>query len=154
LNSLSHEHCVRQCLRHYRGIQINCSCFIYKVIFSDYNVIYYVISQSDNDYKNDNICSDENYSQNIKLCTNLCPIDCINDEYIITNKIENQNLYSDPNKWEFTLHWDDNKPLILNKETPVMTFTDYFGYIGGLFEMWFGISANQLLVKLRDNYLM
>ncbi len=29
--------------------------------------------------------------------------------------------YITTNHWEFTIHWDDSKPLILNKETPVMT---------------------------------
>jgi hypothetical protein len=33
-----------------------------------------------------------------------------------------------------------------------MTFTDYFCYIGGLFGMGFGISANQLFEKLIENY--
>jgi hypothetical protein len=47
---------------------------------------------------------------------------------------------------------DDTKPLIDYRETPVMTFTDYFCYIGGQFGMWFGISANQLFEKLIENY--
>ncbi len=33
-----------------------------------------------------------------------------------------------------------------------MTFTDYFCYIGGLFGMWFGISANQLFENLIKNH--
>ena len=77
-----------------------------------------------------------------KFCANLCPINCINDEFIITNKFIVTN--SDRKLWKFTLIWDYTKPLIINKETPVMTFNDYFCYIGGLIGMWFGISANQL----------
>jgi hypothetical protein len=153
-NSLSHEHCVRLCLRHFCELQLNCSCFLDKHQIE----VYSIISQYDEDLKSDSICTEKNlnsskfYFDNINNCINLCPINCINDEYIITNRKENQKLSSDPNKWEITIHWDDSKPLIVNKETPDMKLTDYFGYIGGLFGMWFGISANQLFQKLRDNY--
>ena len=34
-----------------------------------------------------------------------------------------------------------------------MTFTNYMCYIGGLFGMWFGISANQLFEKIKWFYL-
>ena len=93
----------------------------------------------------------EKYSN---ISTDLCPNDCIIDDYIHTEKCNNEKLYSDQNRSEITIQWDDSKPLILNKETPVMTFNEYFCYIGGLFGMWFGISANQLIDKLKENYVI
>jgi len=81
---------------------------------------------------------DENYK---KLCTKLCPIDCMNDEYVISS---GKSYRSSEKSLQFTINWDQSKPFIINKETPVMTFNGYFCYIGGLFGMWFGISANQL----------
>jgi hypothetical protein len=57
---------------------------------------------------------------------------------------DNSNIYG------FKLKWDDSIPLIVYKETPVMTFTDYFCHIGGLF----GISANHLFEKLIEKYLI
>ncbi len=47
-----------------------------------------------------------------------------------------------------SLFLEDTKPLVINRETSVMTFTDYFCYIGVLFR----ISANQLFEKLIENY--
>jgi hypothetical protein len=154
--SLSHKQCIRQCLRHYCEIEMNCSCFIYK----HFNYHKIIFSQLDSVSNNLNICPNDSiiinhfYPKYSKLCTNLCPINCINDAYIISNKYQNQILNFDPNQRNISLFWYNSKPLILNKETPVMTFTDYFCYIGGLFGMWFGISANQLLTKLRDNYFI
>jgi hypothetical protein len=155
-DSLSHKQCIRKCLRHYCEIEMNCSCFIYKH-FKYHKIIF---SQLDSVSNNLNICPNDSiiinhfYPKYSKLCTNLCPINCINDAYIISNKYQNQILNFDPNQRNTSLFWDISKPLILNKETPVMIFTDYFCYIGGLSGIWFGISANQLLTKLRDNYLI
>jgi hypothetical protein len=115
------------------------------------------MSQSDYGFNKLNTCLNdrkfmlsfhENYTE---FCTNLCPIDCISDEYFITIKYQTDQIFFDPRYWKFTVEWDDSKPLIINKETPVMTFTDYFCLIGDLFGMWFGISANQLLDKLIHN---
>jgi hypothetical protein len=149
-SSLSHEHCVRNCLRNYCEIKMNCSCFVTilneKVIEIRTNL----------DENNNNICSNNNnllsfYKKYEKFCTNLCPIDCIDDEFIITNKHDYKNPKIDSKIWKLKLFWYDSKPLIINRETPVITFTDYFCYIGGLFGMWFGINANQLFEKLKEN---
>src|SRR5260221_14672621 len=40
--------------------------------------------------------------------------------------------------------WDTKEPLISFIETPIMSFNQYFCYIGGLFGMWFGISLKKL----------
>jgi hypothetical protein len=91
----------------------------------------------------------DNYS---KLCTDLCPTNCVDNEFTITNKYKQNKLSDNSNINDFLLKWDDSKPFIIYRETSVMTFTDYFCYIGGLFGMWFGISANQLFEKLKQNY--
>ncbi len=110
------------------------------------------VSNDSNICPNDSIKINHFYPKYSKLCTYLCPINCINDAYIISNKYQNQKSSSDSNELNISLFWDSSKPLILNKETPVMTFTDYFCYIGGLFGMWFGISANQLFVKFIEKH--
>ncbi len=43
------------------------------------------------------------------------------------------------------LFWDKHYPLISYIETLVMTFTEYLCYCGGLFGIWFGTNANQVL---------
>ncbi len=151
-NSSSHKHCIRQCLRNYCEIKMNCSCFILKLN----NEIYEIISKFDNTSydiclkdKNFMLSFYDNYS---KLCTDLCPIDCKDEEIMITNNFKRKNVSNDPIIYNLIFKWDDSRPFIVYRETPVMTFTDYFCYIGGLFGMWFGISANHLFEKLIENH--
>jgi len=150
-NSLSHEHCIRQCIRYNCEVKLNCSCFV--INFKDE-----ILDQLDFGFQNLEFCQNddqllETFTENYtKICKSLCPIDCINDEYIIINKYKNDKKYSDSKFWNLRFHWDESKPIIINEETPVMTFTDYFCYIGGLFGMWFGISANQLFVKFIEKH--
>jgi hypothetical protein len=151
-NTYSHKHCIRQCLTNYCEIKMNCSCYLYKFDIS----IFDIMSQSDRSLydiclKNENYMLSfyDNYS---KICTHLCSIDCKADKFIITNKYKKKKLPVNSKIKEFSLKWDDSKPFIVYRETPVMTFTDYFCYIGGLFGMWFGISANQLFENLIKNH--
>jgi hypothetical protein len=141
-NSSSHKHCVRQCIRFHCEIKIKCSCFIIKN----------TVNQMDYGFQNRNPCKHTHlgYMQNFGIfCENLCPNDCIQDEYIL---IERDNTLSIDTNLKLTLNWDESKPFITNIETPVMTFKDYIYYIGGLFGMWFGINANQLFIKLIENF--
>lgn len=65
--------------------------------------------------------------------------------------IEGNERHSNVMLMKLTLSWDESKPFVTNREIPVMTFTDLFYYIGGLFGMWFGINANQIFIKLMEN---
>jgi hypothetical protein len=87
-----------------------------------------------------------------KIYENLCQVDCINDEYLVINKYKNDKKYSDPKFWNLEFYWDESKPIIINEEKPVMEFADYICYIGGLFGMWFGVSANQLIRNFIGNH--
>jgi hypothetical protein len=150
-NSLSHEHCIRQCIRYNCEVKLNCSCFV--INFKDE-----ILDQLDFGFQNLEFCQNddqllETFTQNYtKICKSLCPIDCINDEYIIINKYKNDKKYSDSKFWNLRFHWDESKPIIINEETPVMTFSHFFCYIGGLFGMWFGISADQLFIKFIEKH--
>jgi hypothetical protein len=142
--SSSHTHCIRQCIRRNCEIELKCSCI----------GLENTISQMDYDFQKMEICrKDEKFMESFILktttfCTSLCPKDCINDEYLIVVSKANFDPFAKNKLIEFTVSWDVSKPFITNRETPVMTFTDYFCYIGGLFGMWFGISANQLFNHL------
>jgi len=96
----------------------------------------------------------KNITNYTKFCSNFCPIDCITNEFGVTARNVYDNNVSNENSFKLTLNWDRSKPFINNKETPVMTFYSYFCYIGGLFGMWFGISANQLYDHLMERRLM
>ncbi len=76
-NSSSHKHCIRQSLKNYREIKVNCSCFILKNV----DLVQEIIGQTDNS-SHDFCLKDERYVLSFydnysKLCTDLCPIDCI-----------------------------------------------------------------------------
>jgi hypothetical protein len=141
-NSSSHKHCVRQCIRFNCEFKINCLCFM----------IGFTVKQMDYGFQNRNPCQRSEFS-NFSIfeifCENLCPNDCIQDEYIL---IERDDTLSIDANLKLTLNWDESKPFITNIDTPVMTFKDYIYYIGGLFGMWFGINANQLFIKLIENF--
>ncbi len=147
---LSHKHCIRQCIRYHCEVKLNFSCF------GITQGINQRINQLNCGFDNLAIC--RNTPQHMetqtllfaKICHNLYPSDCISDEYSIIENFDNEKIYSDQKYWKLRFYWDESKPIIINEERPVMTFTDYFCYIGGLFGMWFGISAYQLLVNLRD----
>ncbi len=150
--SISHEHCIRQCIRYHCEVKLNCSCF--GINFKDYEII----DQLDYGFKTLETCKKggqylytftETYE---KLCRTLCPIDCINDEYVIINEYKKYCKHSDLKYWNLNLYWDESKPIMIYEETPVMTFTEYFCYIGGLLGMWFGFSANQLFEKFIEKY--
>jgi hypothetical protein len=151
-NSISHEHCIRQCIRYHCEVKLNCSCFGINL------QKYETINQLDYSFKNLESCKNREQYLNAftetyeKLCRTLCPIDCIKEEYIIINEYRKYNKHSNPKYWNLNFYWDESKPIIVNEETPVMTFTEYFCYIGGLFGMWFGFSANQLFEKLIEKY--
>jgi hypothetical protein len=117
-------------------------------------------SQLDYGFDKKKICPDDpdDYMKSFRKkytnhCKNLCPIDCLKEEYMLyrRERVRTKLIKFDQISWKTTLDWDGSKPTLLSKETPVMTFTDYFCYIGGLFGMWFGINANELIVKLIES---
>jgi len=147
-NSSSHKHCIRQCIRYLCQIKLNCSCF----------ALDQEVRETDYGYNTLNICY--NYSEisylkvnyHKKFCANLCPVDCIKKEYEVT--FGEINYFSLEDLRRLTINWDDSKPFIIYKDTPVMSFTRYFCYIGGLFGMWFGTRANQLYDFLIEKRFM
>jgi hypothetical protein len=148
--SLSKDHCIRQCVRYHCESMLNCSCLIL-----DKNIY-----QIDFGFNNLNNCQKgDQYLESFKFnstetCNNLCPIDCETEECFVVNRdyVSEEELESGSSIYSFS--WDDSKPYIKYNETPILTFSAYFCYIGGLFGMGFGISANKLLKKIEDNYFI
>jgi len=151
--SSSHRHCFRQCIIYHCQIKLNCSCSTLgnRVYETDYgsNDLNFCSQVLYRNYTLDNLR--RNYE---KLCTDLCPIDCIQNQYDIIKGRTNRFSLLDQSLFKLTLNWDESKPFMIYKETPVMTFTSYFCYIGGLFGIWFGISANQLYDYLIEKRFM
>jgi hypothetical protein len=114
-------------------MKMNCS----RLLIDNKGLWFDLFSQTDPLWDKMKICDRNKFMQSFhknrsKLCNNLCPIDCVIDGFVMIKNNYNEEKLSDP---KFSLYWDDNKPFIVYRETPVMTFTDYFCYIGGLLGM-------------------
>jgi hypothetical protein len=148
-NSLSHNHCIRQCIRSHCEQRLDCSCF----------PLLSIVNQLDYGFNILDVCSLELIQtfekQFHNFCDNLCPMDCFSYEIYTTDKPRYYDVsYLKQNKGNITIdmNWDQNRPFLNYKERPQITFNDYFYYIGGLFGMWFGISANQLFTYFINRY--
>jgi hypothetical protein len=53
--------------------------------------------------------------------------------------------------FEVHVFWDKKYPLITYIETPVMSFTEYLCYCGGLLGLWFGSNAYQVMSYVIDS---
>ncbi len=138
-NSFSYKHCIRQCYRYYCESVLGCSC----------TLVNGSISQIDNGFSNLDICwmgqrhwrlFNKKY---LSKCYQLCPIDCVSTEYIVRSRDSEEKKITTRNIQIHSFSWDNSKPFMTYREVPIMSFTDYFNFIGGLFGMWFGFSANR-----------
>ena len=86
----------------------------------------------------------------------LCPPDCHVVDYTYTIRTTETNfnnelwhMTNESNRYyRRTLVWDSTQPMLVYREEPVLSFTDYLCYCGGLLGLWFGSNANDLLIKL------
>jgi hypothetical protein len=85
-----------------------------------------------------------------KVCENLCPIDCIKDEYYLES-IHKSNDRDNNFKRVLNIFWYSGKPFVSYEETANMLLLDYFTYIGGLFGLWFGICLENLMDLMLNN---
>jgi len=132
------------------------------------------IDHDDFKYFGQTICSENdiqefkaNHSQNVnKECLKLCPKDCYSIEYYwdlkpmeIINKKEwyewyNGDDYLDHINFSLIFKWDQNSPVYIYKETQTLSFTDYLCYCGGLFSLWFGSNAKDLIIWLIKSQIL
>ena len=159
-NSSSQTQCYRKCFREYFIQTNNCD----PLFIDDY------IHESELKYSHipnlkmcDLVTSLESirmskYNLDIDLegkCLKLCPKQCLSVEYTTTqheyniNRDLRQILTTRPNPNQQLL-WDNTKPMILYIETPIMSFTEYMVYCGGLLGLYSGLSANYVLIFVFD----
>ena len=87
-------------------------------------------------------------------CLNYCPKDCQTVEYnwktiSSDTQIGNEfwyNLTEYKRTTEKALVWESTHPMVVYREEPVMSFTDYMSYTGGLFGLWFGTNGKDLII--------
>jgi hypothetical protein len=143
-DAFSQSVCFRKCYQNYCQKRLRCNPLVINEIISS-------IDEEENELKfcsriENDLCNElinENNSTN--RCAKYCPKDCFQfDVQVLDSKILPTKQYS-TDLTEIRLFWDKNYPLVSYIETRVMTFTDYLCYCGGLFGIWFGSNANQVL---------
>ena len=135
-NSISKEDCIRQCIRYYCELRLNCSV----------NILNGIISEFDKEFNNFLYCNEseinkcESLQFNLTIdCDKYCSIDCIYEELSV-----NDHQYVTLIREFSLIEWDTKQPFISYTETPIMTFNDYICYIGGLFGLLCGISFKKI----------
>ena len=153
----SHIHCYRMCIQNEVKLRFNCI-----PLFIDS-----IASESDFTLHNSNnsrFCSEipnlrhkhKAYESKVKkLCLGRCPVDCRSVEY--SSRTEITDVRSGNDQWfsvdrvyrtfEKRVVWDSSQPMHRYIEEPVTTFTDYLVYCGGLTGLWFGASAQDLVIQ-------
>ena len=175
LSVTSHKQCVRHCIKEYYLKHFNCTPLfidgvshesdfsqsfknrIFCSVLKKYDRIYY-----SNDWKTvKQILEKWKYnSKTVKEnCVQLCPKDCLTIDYS-TSISKSENLFAN-NYWfnlkknlrpvERTVVWDTRQPMFAYIQQPVITFTEYLVCCGGLIGLWFGASAQDLLLMLINN---
>ena len=153
-NATSHNQCYRQCIQYQYKCQLNCS-----PIFIDNFII-----ESDNSFSNssdDHICDQRpdfwSYRKEFEpkfrdKCLRMCPKDCLSIDYsyIVKKDVLPRDVSEEWGKefghhYYYTIEWDASEPMTAYIDEPVITFTEYLVYCGGLMGLWFGTSANDLV---------
>ena len=164
-NATNQWHCYRQFLKSFGEKKFKC-----KPVFIDNTI--HELDFSSNDLFDCNLSLQKSFDKFIEennlraKCLQICPKDCRIVDIKIRiweNKMDfnftiiEQNLYNFSNylqKYPFkkTLVSDSTQPMFVYNEEPVMPFTEYLCYCGGLIGFRFGTSTNNIifsLIKLR-----
>ena len=172
----SHTQCVRNCIKEYSVKHFNCiPLFIdgvsHELDFNfnqsvDNRIFCSVLKKYNKIYSNNETEFNQLLTKWIKdkrkvkeNCVQLCPKDCLTIDYStsiwrLENLLGNQYWFDiKPSLRPFkrTVVWDTSQPMFAYIQQPVITFTDYLVRCGGLIGLWFGASAQDLLLMMNDN---
>ena len=154
-HSMSYIECYRKCLIHQYIEQYNCVPYIIDNFITEYDL-------TNNETK---MCSTntENVMNRrpieeifVNKCSNECPKECFRVDYSSEVKerstyFSNQvwlNSYSNDRSVQRSVVWDSYEPMFAYIDEPVLTFTQYLVYCGGLMGLWFGQSLKDLFSLL------
>ena len=155
--SMSYIECYRKCLTHHYNENFNCVPYIIDKFITGYDLIA-------NETK---ICSTntENVLNRrpiekifVKKCLKKCPKECFRVDY--SSEVKERLSYFSNQVWlnidrsyrplQRLIVWDSSEPMFAYIDEPVMTFTQYLVYCGGLMGLWFGQSVKDLFSLLID----
>ena len=148
----SRTQCYRQCVQNQYNNRYNCV-----PIFIDYY-------NHDLDLKYKDIRSCENLFNSTELpmmqeikekCRKVCHKECYQVHFSTKIKETGYTTESNNNEnIENTVLFNNEEPTFVYTEEPVLTFTSYLVYCGGLMGLWFGASAHDIIVLILDSTLL
>ena len=156
--AVCHRNCIRRCVRYYYCNIDETNSPGCQTLFID-NYLHGL-----DFYKNlsEKLCfyfylAKSPYETNLTItakCMKYCPKDCLRVEYksrVVSSDsdIGNDfwhNLSVDHMFTEKSLVWDSTQPVFVYREEPLLSFTDYMSYTGGLFGLWFGTNGKDLII--------
>ena len=169
-NAKSYIQCYRKCIQYKHKTLFGCiPLFIDRYITElDFDSVDYEFCGFETFSERRN-----NLTEFRKYCRRICPKDCFNVEYHSIYK-KSENYFGNqqwfdypaikpPNVKGFTIEkpdnfyerpverrivWDTSKPMFAYIDEPVLTFTAYLVYCGGLMGLWFGQSVHDLIVLI------
>ena len=99
----------------------------------------------------------------VEKCLKICLKDCFQVKY--SSNLKARETYFDNQVWldeaktnfhgrpyERVIVWDSSQPMFAYIDEPVMTFTQYLVFCGGLMGLWFGQSLKDMFSLLIDKY--
>ena len=141
--SMSYIECYRKCLTHHYIRQSNCVPYIIDKFITEYDL-------TNNETK---MCStNEEDVMNrramekvfVKKCSKECPKECFHVKY--SSEVKERSSHFSNQVWlnsqmmerayQRLIVWDSSEPMFAYIDEPVLTFTQYLVYCGGLMGLW------------------
>ena len=146
-NSSNQWQCYRRCLKNHGKQEFNCN-----PVFIEYTI--HELDFTSSDLQIDCNSSfqqmfDKYVNKNdLKTrCEKFCPKDCQRNDFKMKT-IRISSYYESHNQsthYTKSLVWDSTQPMFAYYEEPIMSFIDYLVHCGGLFGLWFGTSAQDVI---------
>ena len=140
-DSTNQWQCYRKCIKTLAQKKFNCKPVFIENTLHELDSDYYLDCNSiiqkrfDEYFTANNLC---------KKCEQICPKNCLNIDFQMNVKSDNNGEDSK------SLFWDTTQPMFIYKEVPILSLIEYMVYLGGLVGLWFGTSAKDVVIILLD----
>ena len=156
-HAMSYIQCYRKCLAHQYIDKFNCIPYLIDNFITEYDLINNETKRCSTN-REDVMYRRLGENVFVEKCTKICPKECFRVEYF--SEVKRREIFFDNQKWvnkemfdrayERMIVWDSSQPMFAYIDEPVMTFTQYLVFCGGLMGLWFGQSFKDLFSLLID----
>ena len=154
---MSYIECYRKCLIHQYIKQCNCVPYIIDNFITEYDLTYDETKRCSTNPEN--IVNRRPMEKIfINKCSKECSKECFRVDY--SSEVKERSIYFSNQNWfdsyyykrpsKRSVIWDSYEPMFAYIDEPVLTFTQYLVYCGGLMGLWFGQSLKDLFSLIID----